>query len=278
MLDLTTIILTYNEERHIRRCLENVLKFSKKVIVIDSPSTDRTQTICREYLNVEIIEHKYPGNQAEQLNWALNNVNISTEWTLRLDADEYLSDELISEIRIRLPMLPLECTGILLNRDVIFMGKRIKHGKLKDVKLLRLWRTGKCYIEPRIMDEHAVLKEGTTIVFKNYFFDHNLNGIDSWILKHLDYANREVRLVRESELLSPTEELKLRDHQKNMFYRLPAFHRGFCFFILRYVLLGGFLDGKAGFLWNFMQCWWYRTLIDIKLQEYNTHSKKEMSI
>lgn len=92
MFDITTIVLTYNEEKHIARCIENALRFSKKVIVIDSPSTDRTQEICKSYSNVEVVVHKYPGNQAAQFNWALDNVPVDTEWILRLDADEYLGE------------------------------------------------------------------------------------------------------------------------------------------------------------------------------------------
>lgn len=76
--DITTIILTYNEELHIRRCLENICPFSKKVYVIDSPSTDKTVEICAEFQNVEVIVHKYPGNQVEQFNWALDNCQIDT--------------------------------------------------------------------------------------------------------------------------------------------------------------------------------------------------------
>ena len=83
-LDITAIILTYNEELHIRRCLENVCPIVKKVFVIDSPSTDNTVAICNEFDNVEVVVHKYPGNQAEQFNWALDNVKIDTEWILYL--------------------------------------------------------------------------------------------------------------------------------------------------------------------------------------------------
>lgn len=266
-VDITTIILTYNEEKHIRRCLENVLKFSKKVYVIDSPSTDRTQEYCREYDNVEVVVHKYPGNQAAQFNWALDNVKIDTEWTFRIDADEYLSDELIKEMEETLPSLPSDVTGGIMPRDVIFMGKRIKHGKLKTIKLLRLWRTGKGRIENRIMDEHTYLTEGHSIEFKNYFYDDNLNGIDVWIKKHLDYANREVQMVQNVQEVQNVDSIASRNSQKSMYYKMPMFWRGFAFFLLRYILLGGFLDGKAGFVWAFMQCWWYRTLVDAKIYE-----------
>lgn len=266
MLDLTTIILTYNEELHIRRCLENVCPISKKVYVIDSPSTDRTVEICKEFPNVEVVVHKYPGNQAAQFNWALDHLNIETEWILRLDADEYLSEELIDEISDKLPQLPSDVTGCVMKRDVIFMGRRIKHGKLKTVKLLRLWKTGKGRIENRLMDEHTFLIEGQAIELNNYFYDENLNGIDNWIRKHLDYANREVLTCAEATDSMETG-IRSRNSQKSRYYSLPKYHRGFWFFILRYIFLGGFLDGKAGFVWNFMQCWWYRTLVDVKLEE-----------
>ena len=105
MLDLTVIILTYNEEIHIRRCLENVCPIAKKVIVVDSPSTDRTQEIVKEFNNTEVVVHKYPGNQAEQFNWALDNLKIETEWILRLDADEYLMPELVEELKEKLPKI-----------------------------------------------------------------------------------------------------------------------------------------------------------------------------
>lgn len=256
MLDITTIILTFNEEKHIKRCLENVLRFSKKVYVIDSPSTDRTQEFCKEYENVEVVVHKYPGNQAEQFNWALDNLNIDTEWILRLDADEYLSDELIGEIEKKLPTLPENVTGCIMKRDVVFMNRRIRHGKVKSLQLLRLWRTGKARIENRIMDEHTILTDGEVILLKNYFFDHNINGIDAWVRKHLDYSNREILTLKDSSI---------QNKRKGLYYSLPAFHRGFWFFLFRYIILGGFLDGKAGFVWNFMQCWWYRTLVDVKM-------------
>lgn len=267
-MDITTIILTYNEEKHIKRCLENVLRFSKKVYVIDSPSTDRTQEFCKEFENVEVVVHKYPGIQAEQFNWALDNLNIDTDWILRLDADEYLSDDLIGEIEKKLPTLPENVTGCILKRDVVFMNKRIKHGKLKTTKLLRLWRNGKARIENRIMDEHTILTEGQSVVLDNFFFDENVNGIEAWVKKHLDYANREMRMTIENTGETGEESMMARNNKKSRYYSLPAFHRAFWFFVLRYIFLGGFLDGKAGFVWNFMQCWWYRTLVDVKMEEY----------
>lgn len=269
-LSLTSIILTFNEELHIERCLENVCPISEKVYVIDCFSKDRTCEIASKFDNVEVVQHEWPGNQAAQFNWFIDNHEIATDWILRLDADEYLSEEAVKEITETLPSLPQDVTGCVMKRDIIFLGKRIKHGKLKTIKLLRIWRTGKGRIENREMDEHAILTEGRSIELKNWFFDDNLNGIDAWIRKHLDYANRESKsqLVNEPTTAEASAtDMGARNKQKSRYYSLPKFWRGFMFFVLRYIFLGGFLDGKQGFVWNFMQCWWYRTLVDVKIEE-----------
>lgn len=269
-ISLTSIILTFNEELHIERCLKNVCPISEKVYVIDCFSKDRTCEIASKFENVEVVQHEWPGNQAAQFNWFIDNHEIASDWILRLDADEYLSGEAVKEITETLPSLPQDVTGCVMKRDIIFLGRRIKHGKLKTIKLLRIWRTGKGRIENREMDEHAILTEGRSIELKNWFFDDNLNGIDAWIRKHLDYANRESKsqLLNEATTTEASAtDMGARNKQKSRYYSLPKFWRGFMFFVLRYIFLGGFLDGKQGFVWNFMQCWWYRTLVDVKIEE-----------
>ena len=89
MNNLTAIILTKDEQLHIRRCLENVTPICDKIYVIDCFSTDDTVKICREFINVEVIQREWPGLYAKQLNWAIDNCKIETDWVLRIDADEY---------------------------------------------------------------------------------------------------------------------------------------------------------------------------------------------
>lgn len=116
MLDLSVIILTYNEEIHIRRCLENVTPLAKEVFVVDCFSTDKTVEIAREYGQVKVIQHQWPGNQAEQFNWALDNLPIQTEWILRLDADEYLLPALVEELQEKLPCMADSVSALSLSR------------------------------------------------------------------------------------------------------------------------------------------------------------------
>ncbi len=275
MLDVTTIILTYNEEKHIKRCLDNISSISKKVYVIDSPSSDNTVDICNEYPNVEVVVHKYPGNQAEQFNWAIDNLDINTEWILRLDADEYLLPELIDELRGRVPTLPEDITGIEFKRRHIFMGRWVKHG-IYPVVLLRMFRKGCGRHENRLMDEHIMLSHGKSVVFKNDFCDHSLISISDYCQKHIGYAQREAISVldEEYELTDNNRQNEglgkqaLEKHKKKSSYnKLPLFWRSFAYFLYRYLLKGGFLDGKEGFLFAYIQGWWYRTLVDAKILE-----------
>ena len=286
MLDVTTIILTYNEELHIRRCLENVCPISKKVYVVDSPSTDKTADICREFENVEVVVHKYPGNQAEQFNWALDNLQINTEWVLRLDADEYLLPELIEELKQKLPTMPKDVTGIEFKRRHIFMNKWVKHG-VYPVVMMRMCRTGCGRYADRIMDEHMVITEGRSIVMDNDFCDHSLITISEYCSKHLNYAKREAAVVLDEKFhLTHTQGAEFSDigdsdklgeqaeekhKKKNRYNSLPLFWRSFMYFILRYIIKGGFLDGKAGFMFAFIQGWWYRTMVDANIHEVTSY-------
>ena len=277
MLDLSVIILTYNEEIHIRRCLENITSIAKDIFIIDSFSTDRTLDIAKEYEKVKVLQHHWPGNQATQFNWALNHLSINTQWVLRLDADEYLLPELIAELHEKLPLLPLDVNGIIFNRRHIFMDKWMKRG-IYPVKLLRVFRYGKGMCEQRLMDEHIQLTEGRAVEFEHDFCDHNLNNLSWFCHKHVNYAIREAVDLLDIELdltgAAESDENKQISKQaqkkrmkKHQYVKQPLFWRAFVYFCYRYFLKGACLDGKEGFLWTFLQGWWYRTLVDAKVFE-----------
>lgn len=123
MLDITAIILTYNEEIHIRRCLENVKQFAKRIIVVDCYSKDNTCEVARE-MGAEVIQHEWPGNQAEQFNWLIDHMPIHTEWILRLDADEYLMPELIDELNEKLPAMDKGVSALSLSLSRALIAER----------------------------------------------------------------------------------------------------------------------------------------------------------
>ena len=274
MRDLTVIILTYNEKLHIERCLKNVEPIADRIIVVDCYSTDGTQEIVRK-LGAEVVEHDWEGNQAAQFNWAIDNLKIDSKWILRIDADEYLLPELVKEINDKLPTIANDVSGIFLKRRHIFLDKWMKGG-IYPVKLLRLYRNGCGRYEQRLMDEHIVLSKGDTVEFENDFCDHNLNNISWFCKKHVDYAVREAAEMLDVEFGisnhistddSFTDQAKEKRRKKQSYAKKPLFWRSFAYFIYRYLLKGGWKDGKEGFIFAFIQGWWYRTLVDAKIFE-----------
>ena len=196
---------------------------------------------------------------------------------LRLDADEYLLPELVQELQDKVPSLPDEVSGIIFNRRHIFMDKWMKRG-IYPVKLLRVFRYGKGMCEQRLMDEHIQLTEGRAVEFEHDFCDHNLNNLSWFCHKHVNYAIREAVDLLDIELdltgAAESDENKQISKQaqkkrmkKHQYVKQPLFWRAFVYFCYRYFLKGACLDGKEGFLWTFLQGWWYRTLVDAKVFE-----------
>ena len=198
MLDITAIILTFNEEIHIRRCLDRICPLVKEVFIIDSYSKDRTLDIVKEFqksqdaagdTKITVLQNKWV-NYATQFNWALDNAHIKTAWTLRLDADEYLCEDLVEELNSKLDKEPEDVTGISFLLRRVWMGRIIRRG-LPPIRQMRLFRTGKARSEVRQMDEHIELLEGHGVDYNGEWADDNLNDISWWTQKHVGYAIRE---------------------------------------------------------------------------------------
>ena len=167
MPDLTVVILTKDERLHIRRCLERLLPLEpSQILVIDCFSTDGTQEIVNRFsrenhIEIKVIEHEWPGNQAEQFNWALHNCDIASEWILRIDADEYLTQEAIQEVKETLPSLPESVSALTFPLARTWMRQPVSHG-VGAVILTRLFRRGKARYGIRLMDEHLQV-DGTLL-------------------------------------------------------------------------------------------------------------------
>lgn len=280
--NIDTLILTYNEHLHIRRAIENAKKISNNVFVLDSFSTDDTVEIAEE-CGAIVLQNPWHSNYADQLNWGLKNFKFSSEWILRLDADEYLTDELINEINSKINYIDNSVSGIILKRRCYFLGKWVKNG-IYPVKLLRIFRTNKGVCESRWMDEHIVLSEGTTIEFDNDFIDENLNTINWWTGKHNNYAVREAIDYLDikynicgyslNDLQEKGGQANKKREAKHLYYKLPLFIRPHLYFIYRYIIKGGFLEGKVGLIFNFLQGYWYRFLVDTQIYEIEKHCGK----
>lgn len=288
MVDLTVVILTKNEENNLRKCIESFKGIVKRFVIVDSYSTDGTKALCEELsksINLDFYENKFI-DYATQLNWGLTNTNIDTKWSMRMDADEELTPELVEEIKEKLPLIEKEVNGIVLKRRMYFMGKWIKHGGVYPTKLLRIFRTNKAFCEMKIMDEHMILTEGKSIEFKYDFKDFNTKDLEWWTHKHNWYSNREVLDYQikvlnknESDDLINTSRDKGQASRKRViknkgYYKLPLFFRAKLYFIYRYYVRMGFLDGQEGRIYHFLQAYWYRFLVDAKIYECDKFDKK----
>lgn len=280
-MNISAIILTKNEEIHIERCLKSVSQICKDIYVVDSFSTDKTCKIAT-LLGAKVFQHKWENNYSKQFNWALENLPITTEWILRQDADEYMSADLIEEIKSKLPKMADDVSGVTMPCLRIFMGKEIKHGILPLI-LLRLFRKKGSKCEVKFMDEHIQVTGGI-VDFKYPFYDYNLKGLTWWIQKHNGYATREAIDLLDIEYNLSGDLLSIHNtglhssgiRKKKMRYvKLPLFWRSFAFFCLRYFVGLGFLDGIEGFLWHFLQGFWYRTLADAKVYEIKKNCKHD---
>lgn len=286
MTDLSILILTGNEEKNIEKCLKSLAPLGANVFIVDSQSTDRTVEIARG-LGATVFTRAWT-TYADQLNWGLENVGISTPWTMRMDADEEMTPDLVVAIQHFMQTAPSDVSGLYIRRRVYFMGRWIKHGGYYPTWLLRVFRTGQGVCETLFMDEHIVLREGRAISVKADIIDKNNKDLTFWTNKHNSYASREVLdiLNKEKASLSGTAQtgvlsgsvLGQQDSAKrwakdNLYLRSPLFVRPFLYFIYRYFLKLGFLDGTQGLIFHFLQAFWYRFLVDAKLYEHRLKSR-----
>lgn len=272
MQDISAFIITYNEELHIRRAIENARKYAREVYILDSYSTDNTCNIAKS-MGAHVYKRKFTYH-ADQLNWGLDNIPFATEWIWRQDADEYLTDELIAEIEKVLPLTRKEVNAFTAPCLRKFMGRYIKHGIIP-LELLRLFRRGHARWENKKMDEHIYITDGIVGTFCNAFYDDSLMTLTEWTQKHNNYATKEAidllcseyGLHEGSNVVNSGEHSMAVRKKKLKYIKLPLFWRSFAFFVYRYFFRLGFLDGKEGFLWHFLQGFWYRTLADAKVFE-----------
>lgn len=270
---LSVIILTKNEAANLPTCLASLAPLKAEIFIVDSGSTDQTIEVAQKS-NCQIFYHAWE-NYAKQMNWALENLPITAPWIMRLDADERLTPELATELNQVLPASPVSTTGYQVKRRVFFMGRWIRHGGYYPTWLLRVWRTGLGICEARSMDEHIVLSEGRVANLQHDIIDENHKGLSFWTDKHNSYADREVQdlltfQIQEDTLLKTDQFLQANQRRwvkKNLYGRSPLFLRAFLYFLLRYLIGLGFLDGIEGLIFHFLQGFWYRFLVDAKIYE-----------
>ncbi len=282
---LCVIVLTYDEEKNLDACLASVTGWADELYVVDSGSRDRTLEIARQY-GATIFQHSFE-THARQWSWALANLPLAHEWVLGLDADQRITAELRDELAA---LFMAEETlravdGFFIKRRQVWRGRWLKHGTYYPKYLLKLFRTSRVQMDQHDLMDHHFYVNGATRNLQNDLIEENLkeNDIAFWIAKH----NRYAALLAQEEFLK-----RQRSHEtliranffgnpdertlwlKQRWYAMPLYIRPLLYFSYRYIFRLGFLDGKQGFLFHFLQAFWFRVLVDAHLDEMASQKEK----
>lgn len=272
---ISVIVMTFNEEVNIERCLQSLAGWAD-ITVVDSYSTDATEEICRRYTE-KFYQNRYVSHPV-QWEWALNNVPLAHEWVFAVDADFIVTPELKTALQQLLPTLADSVNGIYVRHRQVFRGRPLNWGTIYPRHWLRLFRQGTVFLdESDLVDLHFYVK-GDVVKVEYDVIEDNMKerNLEFWLSKQVRFAQRAaVEELRRQETLrlSPvTPNLFGTPDQRTLWlktkwYFLPLYWRAIFYFLYRYILRLGFLDGKEGFLYHFTQALVYRLMVDARIEE-----------
>ncbi len=275
---LTVLMTTRDEEANLPRTLGAIVGWADQICVIDSESSDRTVEIARAHgAEVTTLAYEHGRIIPWIFQWGLDNLSIRHEWVLLLEADQLVTPELRAEIETLLARPDVRENGFYLRRRQVFRGKPIRFGGYGSKRMLKLFRRGCGELDPVEQDTRVYVRgEVGTLRRALEEWNRKEDAILFYLGKHLRYAEAFAREEhrRRSEGLdfkiagrplgTPDERIVW---QKRLWYRLPLYWRPFLYFIYRYFVLLGILDGANGFLFHFLQAFWFRLVVDARLSE-----------
>jgi len=271
------IILTYNEEIHLPRLLNSIKNLNAEIFILDSGSTDKTLEIAKSF-NAVVQSNPFV-NHPKQWDFALKNFQVSTPWTIGLDADQIVSPELFELLKGFKDEDFADISGIYFNRKNYFQEKWIRFGGYYPIYMLKMFRTGMAYSDLNENMDHRFIPGGKTIIWKKgHLLEENLkeNNLAFWKAKHERYSDLIAveEIEREQKLRTQTLKANLwgnPDEQKTWFKKqwrnLPLGLRPYLYFSYRMIFKMGILDGKTGIRFHYLQGLWFRLLVDKKISE-----------
>jgi glycosyltransferase involved in cell wall biosynthesis len=267
--DVLVVVLTFNSSTTIERTLRAAQQVSANILVVDSFSTDDTRELAERF-GCTVVTRAFK-HYADQRNWAIQQHGNSHTWQLHLDADEALDDTAIASVRAALAN-PGDRAGFLLKRLTYFMGKPLRFAG-ENSWHMRLFRSGFGACEDRLYDQHFTCS-GSVARLTGLMHDMNVGTLSEWTARHNRWSDLETNEILrpaagagklEAELSADPR--KRRRLYKGWYYRAPPGLRACAYFCFRYFVQLGFLDGRVGFYYNFLQSFWFRMLVDAKLNE-----------
>ncbi len=277
-IPVSVIIPTRNEAANIQRTLQGIAGFVDEIFVIDSESDDGTFEIASQFAT-QVINLPYDHGRIVPwiFQWGLENLPIRNEWVLIIEADQVPELSLIKELVELFEKKIIEENGFYIRRKQVFRDKWIQNGSYGNKYLLKLFRKKYGQLDPKEQDTRVYVS-GAIGKLNGYLVEDNKkeSSILFYLSKHLRYADAFAR--DEMERRKMTNQWKLDpklfgtpDERtlwlKTLYYRLPLYVRPWLYFIYRYIIRLGFLDGKEGFIFHFLQAFWFRLIIDIRIEE-----------
>jgi glycosyltransferase involved in cell wall biosynthesis len=272
---VAAVVLTYNEEKNLPDCLAALAGWVQQLFVVDSGSTDRTVAIARE-AGAVVVAHAFE-HYGAQRNWAIDHLPVEAPWTLHVDADERITPELRSSITAALASdesRAASVAGFLVSRRTMFMGRWIRHGGHYPAWHLRLMRTGAGRCEDRLYDQHFFVS-GAVQKLQGDLIDTLTPDVATFTARHLRWAALEAAehdtppeaAGRIRGRLATDNAIEQRRWLRDWYARLPLFVRPTVYFLYRYFVRLGFLDGRAGLVFHVLQGFWFRFLVDTLILE-----------
>lgn len=227
-LDLSALIITYNEENNIAALIED-LDFADEIIIVDSFSTDNTVKIAQSYKNVQVFQYAFE-NYATQRNYAISLA--SNSWILFLDADERLTHALKEEI-IQTLLRKKQHSAYYFYRTSMFKNSKINFSGRQTEKIFRLFKKDKAYYNVHKTVHEKLIVTDSVGVLKNKLIHFSYN----------DYSSYKQKMIRYGELKSEEELIKGTKPFVFHYYIRPAYQ-----FLYLYIIRLGILDGKKGII------------------------------
>jgi glycosyltransferase involved in cell wall biosynthesis len=256
---VSAIIAVRNEARNLPSCLESLREFGE-TYVVDSQSSDDTVEVAHSF-GAKVVQFHYRGGWPKKRQWALDSLPFAHDWILLLDADESLTPELVQEIKAAIQDPRLDGYHIALR--IHFLGRELRHSGASFYKML-LFRRSKGHYECRLKEqdhsmadmevhEHVVV-EGRTAKLRSPLLHHNVSSLSHYIRKHDAYSNWEARVwlngATSMDELPPSlmgTQAQRRRWLKCKFLYVPG--SPLAYFLYKYVLRLGFLDGVPGLIY-----------------------------
>ena len=271
------LILTFNDEMHVGRLFDSIKALHAACYVLDSGSTDRTIELCSAY-GAEVKQHAFE-NHPKQWHEALRSFEIITPWVIALDSDQMVSTELFALLQHFDDAQMEAIDGIYFNRRNFYKGKWIRYGGYHPFYMLKMFRINKGFSDLNENMDHRFIVPGQTCIWKRgYLIEENTKerSIQFWLDKHGRYSdllaqeevermmNLRTQATRQKIFGSPNER---KAYFKKLWWQLPRYFRPALYFAYRMIIQRGFLDGRTGIIFHFLHAFWFRLIVDIKIEE-----------